>query len=80
MESSKIKDIASLEKGKNLIKNAHINTLVQIENVEDVVYESVGHDFNQETSPENIKDTNEISSEDCSNNIPRTKNFPIYYH
>ena len=69
MESSKIKDIASLEKGKNLIKKAHINTLVQIENIEDVVYESVRYDFNQETSSENIKDTNEISSEDSSNKI-----------
>ena len=79
MESSKITDIESLEKGKNSIKKAHINTQVQIENVEDVVYESVGHDFNQETSPENIKDANEISSEDSSNNI-KQKNFPIYYH
>ena len=69
MESFKITDIASLEKDKNSIKRAHINTQVQIENVEDVVYESVGHHFNQETSPENIKDTNKISSEDSSNNI-----------
>ena len=65
----KITDIASLEKRKNSIKKAHINTQVQIENVEDEVYESVGHDFNQETSLENIRNANEISSEDSSNNI-----------
>ena len=65
----KITDIASLEKGKNSIKKAHINTQIQIENIEDVVYELVGYGFNQETSPENIKGANEISSEDSSKNI-----------
>ena len=29
----------------------------------------MGHDFNQEASPENVKDANEISSEDSSNDI-----------
>ena len=65
----KITDIASLEIRKNSIKKAHINTQVQTENVEDEVYESVGNDFNQETSLENIRNANKISSEDSSNNI-----------
>ena len=39
---SKITDITSLEKGKNSIYKARINTQFQIENVKDVVYESVG--------------------------------------
>ena len=42
----KITDIASLKKGKNSIIKVHTNTQVQIENVEDEVYESLGHDFN----------------------------------
>ena len=52
-----------------MIKKARIKTQVQTENVEDVVYESVGNDFNQETSSENIKDANEISSEESSSNM-----------
>ena len=71
----KTTDFASLEKRKNSINKAHINTRVQIVNVEDELYESVRHDFNQETSPKNIKDTNEYPQKTAPIS---NKNFPIY--
>jgi hypothetical protein len=62
----KMADILSFENRNNLIKKAYTNTQVQIENVEDEVYESVGHD-DQETLPDNTKDANNISKVTSSN-------------